>query len=266
MENNNHFVSIIMPAYRQEKTIEKNLLAVKEILDKLDYNYELIVVIDGKVDETFQRAKRIKSKKIKVVGYEHNHGKGYAIRYGMVRSKGDIVCFIDAGTDLNPKGLLTLVDYFVKFKADIVIGSKRHAQSFVTYPFNRKVISFLSQQFIRFLFGINVKDTQVGMKIFKRKVIENVMPRLLVKKFAFDIEILAVAHNLGYERVFEAPINLVYDFEGSLVSKNLWRELFHTLWDTLAIFYRLKILKYYNDKNKMKWRYDPELEFKVNLG
>lgn len=266
MESNNHFVSIIMPAFKQERTIENNLLIVKRMLDKLPYNYELIVVVDGKVDKTLQRAKRIKSSKIKVVGYEHNHGKGYAIRYGMVRCRGDIICFIDAGTDLNPSGLLNLIEHFVQFKADIVIGSKRHVQSSVTYPFNRKVISFLSQQVIRFLFGINVKDTQVGMKIFKRKVIEDVMPRLLVKKFAFDIEILAVAHSLGYKRIFEAPINLVYDFEGSLVSKNLLKELFRTLWDTLAIFYRLKILNYYNDKNKRKWRYDQELEFKVNLG
>lgn len=266
MENKRNLVSLIIPAFRQEKTIEKNLLQVKKTLEKLSYNYELIVVVDGRVDKTFENAKKVKSSKIKVVGYDHNYGKGYAIRYGMVRSKGNIVCFMDSGMDLNPSGLSTLLEYFESNNADIVIGSKRHPKSKVTYPWNRKVISFFSQLFIRFLFGLNVRDTQVGMKLFKRKVIEDIMPRLLVKKFAFDIEMLIVAYSLGYKKIIEAPIEINYDFKGSLITKNLFQELFRTFRDTIAIYYRLKMRGYYKDKNKRKWRYDPELEFKVNIG
>lgn len=266
MENKKNLVSLIIPAYKQEKTIEENLLKVKNALEKFRYDFELIIVVDGKVDKTFENAKKVKSSKIKVVGYEHNHGKGYAIRYGMARSKGEIVCFIDSGLDLNPGGLSILLEYLELHNADIVIGSKRHVDSVVIYPWNRRVISFFSQLFIRFLFGLNVRDTQVGMKVFKRKVIEDVMPRLLVKKFAFDIEMLAVAYSLGYKKIVEAPIELSYDFRGSFVSKNLFIELFRTFWDTLAIFYRLKLLHYYDDNNKRKWKYDSELEFKVNTG
>ena len=265
-EDRNPLVSVVIPAYKQENTIRKNLIILKTALDMLKYDYEIIVVVDGKVDNTFENAKKLQSSKIKVVGYEHNHGKGYAIRYGIARSKGDLVCFIDSGTDLNPKGLSILLECLSLYDADIVIGSKRHADSIVIYPWDRRAISFLSQLFIRFLFGLNVRDTQVGMKVFKRKVVEDIMPRLLVKKFAFDIEVLVVAHSVGYTKIVEAPIELNYDFKGSLVTKNLFNELIRTFWDTIAIFYRLKIQGFYKNENKRKWRYDPELEFKVNIG
>lgn len=259
-------ISVIVPSYKQENTIEENLNHLQKALGVFKYDYEIIVVVDGKADKTFENAKKIKSSKIKVFGYAHNHGKGYAIRYGIARSKGELVCFIDSGVDLNPKGLSILLEYLNLHDADIVIGSKRHADSVVVYPWDRRIISFLSQIFIRFLFGLNVRDTQVGMKVFKRKVVEDVMPRLLVKKFAFDIEVLVVAHSLGYVKIVEAPIELNYDFQGSFITKNLFKELILTLWDTIAIFYRLKIQGYYKDKNKRKWRYDPELEFKINIG
>lgn len=259
-------ISVIVPSYKQENTIEENLSHLKTALDRLKYDYEIIVVVDGKVDKTLENAKKVRSSKIRVVGYEHNHGKGYAIRYGIARSKGEFVCFIDSGIDLNPNGLSILLEYLELYDADIVIGSKRHADSLVIYPWDRRIISFLSQVFIRSFFGLNVRDTQVGMKVFKRRVIEDIMPRLLVKKFAFDIEVLVVAHSLGYTKIVEAPVELNYDFKGSLITKNLFEELMRTFWDTIAIFYRLKIQSYYKDKNKRKWRYDPELEFKINVG
>lgn len=258
-------VSLIIPAFKQEKTIEKDIVRIKKVMDQLRHDYEIIVVVDGRVDQTYENARKNKSPKIIVTGYKHNHGKGYAIRYGMVRSKGKIVGFIDSGMDLNPNGLSLLLENFQWNNADIIIGSKRHPLSKVNYPPDRKLISFLSQVFIRTLFGLNVRDTQVGMKFFKREVIEDVFPRLLVKKFAFDIEMLVVAYSLGYKRIFEAPVELNFSFKGSIVSKNILKELLKALWDCLAIYYRLKIIHYYDIKNKRKWKYDPELNFRVNI-
>lgn len=241
-----HLVSLIIPAYRQEKTIIEDIIRIKDVLEQLRYDYEMIVVVDGKVDNTLQNAKKVTSPKIRVTGYEHNHGKGFAIRYGMMHSKGDIVGFIDSGMDLNPNGLSMLLEHFEWYNADIIIGSKRHPASRVNYPFKRRLISMLSQIFIRVLFGLNVRDTQVGMKFFKRGVIKDVLPRLLVKQFAFDIEILVVSLHLGYRKIFEAPIELHFNFEKSIVSQSLISAILRTLWDTLAIFYRLKIIHYYD--------------------
>lgn len=263
-------LSVIIPAYRQERTIERNLRSIKKALDSLGLNYEVICVVDGKVDGTFSRAKKVseKDESIKVVGYKKNKGKGHAVRYGMARSRGDIIAFIDAGMDLNHNGLSMALQHFNWYEADIIVGSKRHPVSIVEYPWQRRVISWGYQMLVRILFGLNIRDTQVGLKIFRREVLEKTLPRLLVKEYAFDIEMLAVAHYLGFKRIYEAPVELKLEFGGAstIASKGFLKTVFFMLWDTLAVFYRLRILRYYSDKNKRKWRYDPDLDFRVNVG
>lgn len=258
-------ISIIIPTYKQEKTIEKDLRRIKSVLEELRYNYEIIIVVDGFIDKTFQNAKKVKSSKITVIGYQHNHGKGYAIRFGMARAKGNIIAFIDAGMDINPNGISMLLEHFEWYNADIIVGSKWHSVSKVTYPIWRKVISITYSLLVKLLFGLRIKDTQLGLKFYKRGVLEKVLPRLLVKKYAFDIEILAVADRLGYKRIYEAPIELYWENLSSNISKNLASSIWNMLIDTLAVFYRLRILKYYDDSNKREWKYDPELNFKINL-
>jgi glycosyltransferase involved in cell wall biosynthesis len=262
----NHLLSVVIPAYKQEKTIIKDLRRIKAVLDKIRYDYEIICVVDGQVDQTFPKARRLKSGKIKVVGYENNKGKGYAVRYGMVRSKGDLIAFIDAGMDINPNGLSMVLEHMEWYSADIIAGSKRHPASKVpSYPFIRKVYSFGYHFLAWLLFGLKLRDTQAGLKIFRREVLEKVLPRLLVKTHAFDIEVLAVAKELGFNRIFEAPIEI--DPQSFKFSSTIrWRTVRDMLLDTLAVFYRLRILRYYDDHNRRKWRYDPELDFRVNLG
>jgi glycosyltransferase involved in cell wall biosynthesis len=261
-----HLISVVIPAYRQERTIFKDLSQVMDVLKKIRYDYELIVVVDGRIDKTFENAKKIKSKKIKVVGLEKNHGKGYAIRYGMAGTKGDIIAFIDAGMDLDPNGLSMLLEHFEWYNADIIVGSKRHPVSQINYPWQRKVLSIVYQILVKILFGLNIRDTQVGMKFFRRKVLEDILPRLLVKAYVFDVELLVVAQRLGYRRIYEAPVRLRWERGGSVLSKTLWKTLWGVLWDTAAVYYRLKILRYYDDSSKRKWRYDPDLNFRINIG
>jgi glycosyltransferase involved in cell wall biosynthesis len=260
-----NLISVIVPSFQKEKTIKKELETIGEVLEKLRYDFEIICVVDGKIDRTFEMAKKAKVRDLKVVGYKNNKGKGYAVRFGMARSRGDIIAFIDSGMDLNPNGLSMLLEHFEWYNADIIVGSKRHPASRVNYPLERRILSIGYQALVGLLFGLKVKDTQVGIKFFKRRVLEDVLPRLLVKRFAFDIEILSVANRLGYKRIYEAPIDLKFDNKKSIVSKSLRQTLSSMLIDTLAVFYRLRILKYYDNKNKKKWRYDPELDFKVRV-
>lgn len=257
-------LSIIVPAYKQEKTIVTDIKNIQKELKAMFHPYEILVVVDGHADDTYAQIKSVKSRNIKVLTYDKNQGKGHALRFGMLHATGDVIGTLDAGMDLNPKGLKILLDDFQKYSADIVIGSKRHPLSKVNYPLKRKIISFLSQKFIQLLFGLNVTDTQVGMKFFRKKVIKEVLPRLLVKKFAFDIEILSVAYHLGYTKIYEAPIELNYNFKGSILSQNILSALAHTLWDTCAVFYRLKIIHYYDQKKKIKQKTVPNLSVSVS--
>lgn len=250
-------LSVVIPAYKAEKFIAKSILDAKNTLDESGYPYEIVCVVDGKIDNTWNEAKKVARKypsQVKVVGYKNNLGKGHAVRYGMAKSKGEIVGFIDAGSELNPEGLEMLLAHMEWYDADIIIGSKRHPASKVEYPLFRKILSIGYQYAVKLLFGLNVRDTQVGMKFFKRKVLEKTLPRLLVKAFAFDIEMLAVAHYLGFKKIYEAPVDLKLDFGTSTIaSKGFIKTAFFMLWDTLAVYYRLNILNYYSSKNKSKW-------------
>ena len=258
-------LSVIVPAYKQENTIKKDIKNIESVLKQIRYDYEMIVVVDGRVDKTFENAKKVESKKVKVVGYKKNYGKGYAVRYGMARSTGEYIAFIDAGMELDPNGLSMALEHLEWYDADIIVGSKRHPVSQVDYPPLRKILSFGYQVLIFFLFGLKVRDTQAGLKIFKREVLERVLPRLLVKRYAFDVELLAVAHHLGFRKIYEAPVKLSYRFS-DVIHASTWKSIFRMLWDTIAVFYRLRILRYYDDRNQRRWRYDPDLNFRVNVG
>ncbi len=259
--------SIIVPVYRQGLTIRRDIMALIGAMSESKVPFEIIAVVDGYLDTSRQELMKIRDERLHVVGYPTNHGKGYAVRYGFAKATGDVIGFMDAGGDLKPTSLHLMLEQFRFLDADAVIGSKRHPDSKVEYPEYRKVVSSIYQLIVRILFGLNVRDTQVGMKIYKRKVLEDVLPRLLVKEFAFDIEMLAVAWRLGYRKIFEAPVDI--DFHSVLSSinfQNLFKVGFRTLWDTIAVFYRLRLRHYYDNESHRKWKFDPELNFRINIG
>ncbi len=268
----NKLLSVIVPIYKQEKTVEADLKNIYETLEKTKQKFELIAVIDGtSLDNSFKNAKNLEKnstyKNLKVIGYPTNKGKGQAIRYAMYHSKGEIVIFIDGGMDINPNGILTLIDEMQKHNADIVITSKFHPDSITNnYPLWRtKGYYYL----VRILFGLNIHDTQTGLKAYKREVLDNVLDKLVVKSYAFDIEILAVAHAMGFTKMYEAPVEIEYNSVNSslkfkeLVSNKIVKDF---LWETFAIWYRLKILRYYQDDVSRVKVYDEELEMYVNTG
>jgi len=248
MQKDSKLLSIIIPAFKQQRTITKDLLNIKAVLDKIRYDYEVIIVADG-CEKTYLQAKKASSSKIKIYKLKQNQGKGNTIRFGMKKAKGDYIAFLDAGMEINPNGLSMLLEHLEWYNADIIVGSKRHLASIVNYPLERKILSLSYYWLVKLLFGIKVKDTQAGIKIFKRKVLERVLPVLLIKSYAFDIEIISVAKRFGFTKIYEAPIKTKYSFESltnAATLKNIWKILI----DTAAVFYRLRILKYYDRNQK----------------
>ena len=237
-------LSVIIPAYNEADNIE---IVVKELiktLDELADDWEILVVDDGSKDSTYVKAKKLEELnggRVKALRYGTNKGKGFALKYGFGYSTGDIVVFIDADMDLPPQQIRKFLEIMDRTNADVVTGSKRHPESEVKYPLLRRFLSFAYYTFTRLLFNLNVKDTQAGLKVFKRDVLENVMPRILVKRYAFDVEILANAVKRGYI-IVEAPVVLGFRYSSRIDWKAVWRMFV----DTLAIAYRMYIKKYYD--------------------
>ncbi len=248
-----NLISFVVPAYKQQKTIVKDISNLKKVLSALPYKYEIIVVVDGRLDNTADRLNRYRKDDTVVLEYEKNQGKGFAVKHGVLTAKGDLIGFIDAGMDLDPSVISIMIDLMEWNNADIVIGSKLHPDSKVKYPLIRKILSWGWRSLTHIIFGFSIKDTQVGLKLFKRRVARDVFPRLLVKRFAFDVEMLSLAYALGYRKIIEAPVRLNFRNTSSITSSNFWKEIFQMLWDSAAVFYRVKLIKYYRKSNKKNW-------------
>lgn len=244
-QNDVSLFSLIVPAYNQEKTIVENVKRLQLVLAELRYSSELLVVVDGKNDKTALKLRKAKFKNVKVLSYPDNRGKSFAIRYGMGHSKGDYVMFIDAGLDIDVNGISMLLEHMQWYEADIIVGSKRHPASLVNYTWQRKILSYGYYWFVKILFGVNIKDTQAGIKIFRRPVLVKILPRLVEKRFAGDLEMLVVARHVGFKRIYEAPIKIDYELS-ALTSAATFRSVYGIFMDTLAIFYRLHFLHYYD--------------------
>lgn len=240
-------LSIIIPAYNEEKNIFRTVNAIIEVQKALDYDFEVIVVVDGSPDRTADEAKRVNSPYVKVLEYSPNRGKGYAIKYGVKNSAGSVITFTDAGGDFPPGQFDKYLKLLELFDADIVIGSKRHPASKVNYPFKRRFFSYTYHLLVRLLFGLRVTDTQAGLKFLKREVAMDVIPKVVVEQYAFDLELLIIAFQRGHKRIFEAPVELNFNSLTSSISAKAIRTM---LSDTLNIFYRARILNHYRRQSE----------------
>lgn len=240
-------LSVIIPAYNKASEVFSVISSYVAELRLTPYDWEIIAVDDASRDHTLREAIRSKrfngdTSRIKIYSYDLNQGKGFALYFGFGKSTGQTVVFADSDLDLPAANLRRLLNYHSASRADITIGSKRHELSSINYPTLRRIQSKAYQLLIKALFNLEVSDTQVGLKVFRRRVLSDCLPRIVVKKFAFDVELLVVAKSLGYRKITEAPIDLNFNFT-STISLKCIRNI---LQDTLAIYWRKNILKYYD--------------------
>jgi glycosyltransferase involved in cell wall biosynthesis len=257
-ESTRPLLSVIVPVYNQPQIGENARVIRERVEEGLGETVELIVVSDGSEGDESTLAEDV----AQVIHYDRNLGKGYAIKAGALAARGKYISYVDADLDLDPSAIPDFLRLAERESLDFVIGSKRHADSHVHYPRSRRVGSWLYQQLVRLLFRLDVRDTQVGLKLFRREVAEEVLPLLLVKQFAFDLEFLAVARSLGFDRIRERPVRLEYRFTGSGVRSGA---VLLALVDTMAIFYRLRILRYYRRKRELLPAYARMLDFRPSV-
>ncbi len=231
-------VSLVVPAYNESKLIQNTLERIDYNLANKELPYEILIVDDGSIDDTCLKAKNYGSNKnyIKVISYRNNVGKGYAIKTGFKKSKGDAIVFFDGDSDIDAKQIQRFLDGLNG--ADIVIGSKWHPDSQVKVPLVRKMLSHAFNMLARLLTGVKVSDTQTGIKALKRQAFLDVFERLCVKRYAFDVELIVLAQIYGL-KVKEIPVDL--EVTELFTFKSTW----HMLKDLLGIAYRLRIRKWY---------------------
>lgn len=237
-------LSVIMPFYRLRGSAGANIRRVDKLLSG-KIAYEIIPVDDGSDDGTGEELLSVAqdaSGRIRPLILPHNVGKGMALKQAFETSRGSHVLLLDGDLDLAPNNLPLFFDAMAERDAAAVIGSKRHPDSRIDYPARRRIASVFYSLFVRMLIGLPVSDTQSGMKLFRREALQWAFERMLVKRFAFDLEVLSIIAGKGY-RVAEAPVEMHFGNKLGCLSSGTVRNV---LIDTLAIFYRLRILRYYS--------------------
>jgi O-antigen/teichoic acid export membrane protein len=238
-------VTVVIPAYNEASRIASTLRGTAACIEEFGCPYEILVVDDGSCDATRAISEEVAREldQVRVIGYERNAGKGHAIVEGAKDAGGELVLFLDADLEVHPRQLQTLYEAMQEANADVVIGSKVHSDSEVDSPRKRQIMSWSYYAIVRFFFGLPVRDTQTGLKLFRKEVLDGVVPRMLVKRFAFDLEALVIAHGLGF-RVVEAPVVVTRERD---LPKIGWIDALHTGWDTAAVWYRDYLRLYYDE-------------------
>lgn len=197
-------LSLVIPTYRKQRDVLDQLERVYGYLSRKNPDFELIFVIDGYIDNTKdileKYIKENRLKKVSVIGYKENMGKGYAVRYGMKRATGDVIGFIDADTDIQIRTLGYALKAIKHDSVMAVVPSKFHKDSNVEMKLGRKILSYGLMYTNRFLLKLpkNVDDVGCGLKLFRKELIERILPFLKINNFAIDSEILNFIDRVGY--------------------------------------------------------------------
>ena len=205
-------ISVVIPAYNEEIRIRESLIEARSFFNKSDLDYEMIVVDDGSSDRTVEIVRNVSSDipNLKLVRYKENRGKGYALRTGVLVTKGDPVLVMDADLSTPMEELWKLMPYLTEGQADLAIGSRALALSDIIrkQPWWRQGMGKIFNSIVRVLVIDGFSDTQCGFKLFTGSVARELFGQAMVDRFAYDVEILALAAHKGY-RIAEVPIRWI---------------------------------------------------------
>ena len=184
-------LSIVVPCYNESKDIAKNVDIIKDYLNSLKVDYELILVNDGSKDNTKEVIEDIKD--VVALSYDVNRGKGGAVKYGIENATGDYVLFMDADLSTDLEAIKRYLEIAPSY--DMVIGS-RHAKDSVIkkkQPALRVFIGWCCRKLVNMKFHFHFKDTQCGFKAMKTDIAKKIVAKQVVTNFAFDVEYIYIA-------------------------------------------------------------------------
>ncbi len=245
----NPYLSVIIPSYKEAERLVKNLMEIKEHLVSKNYSYEILVVVDGSPDNTADIARSYQDKieNLRVIDNKENHGKGFVVRQGLLEAKGEICLFLDADGSTSISHLDSFLPQF-KEGYDVVIGSRDIKGSFIQVhqPKYREIMGDMGNWLIRIVLGLwSFPDTQCGFKMISGKAAKEVASRMVVDRFGFDFELIILAKKLGY-KIKQMPVRWLNE-DGSTVNLTgpngfvqVVIDLFKTKWRLMTGKYNLK--------------------------
>ena len=233
-------VSIIIPAYNEEKRIEKTLSAISGFMSENFSDYKILVVDDGSRDNTKTVCENFVGKNIKVLSYGENRGKGGAVKFGMLNALGDFLICTDADLPYGTECIKKAYDILNNEECDFILGARTDGESEENYPLMRKMMSFGFSFAVRLITGLNVPDTQCGFKAFKNSCAKNIFSKTTISGWGFDVEAIFIAIKKGY-KFKRLSVPLTHDEEGSKVSP---------VKDSIKMLAELKKIRK-NNKNKL---------------
>lgn len=235
----NPYLSIVIPAYNEEKRISETLLAIDHYLSQQSYSSEILVVDDGSKDKTAQIVKNFTNliKNLRLIDNQKNHGKGWVVKQGMLEAKGEYRIYIDADNAISLDQIESFWPY-LKQGYDVIIGSiaVKGAEIKEGAAWYRRLLGKWSKYLIRLLAIWEIHDSQRAFKLFPAEVAENIFPRQTIERWGFDIEILVIAKKLGY-RIKELPVTWINPSGSKVSLKSYWRtfkELLKIKWNLIS--------------------------------
>ncbi|WP_395639732.1 glycosyltransferase family 2 protein [Pseudolysinimonas sp.] len=220
MHDSRTAVSIIIPAYNESASIIASIDRIVSVVEGTRRPFEVIVVSDGSTDDTAAKVRAVAHPAVRLIDNSKNRGKGFALRTGFLEAAHPLIAFIDGDLDLDPVVLPDYFDLLDEGEADVVIGSKMHPESVVDYPLKRRLASRAFRLATRVVTGLNLSDTQTGLKAMTREIALPAVRRCVSNGFSFDLELLAQMSDDG-ARIREAPVVLTYEFTSSVGLRNI---------------------------------------------
>lgn len=226
-------LSVIIPAYNEERRISKTILDIDKYLSKQKYTYEIVVLDDGSKDRTKFVVEKFQDvvKNLRIISDSKNHGKGYVVRRGLLEAKGDFRVFTDADNS-------TAIDHvekmwpFVDQGYEVIIGSRDVKGAVIAVPqvwYRRVLLGDTFNLLVQAICGLwGIWDTQCGFKGLTKKAVEDIMPGCKIDRWAFDPEILVLAKKKGY-KIKEIPVTWINDPESKVKLKSTIKMLLDVL-------------------------------------
>ena len=242
------YLSVVIPAYKEKQRIGDNLLEIENFLSTKNFDYELIVVVDGSPDNTAEIARNYSTqiKNLRVFDNKENHGKGYVVRQGLLEATGRYVVFLDADGSTS----ITHVEKFLlelEKGADVVVGSRKDRGAFVQIHQSkyREIMGDCGNWLIRIVLGLwTFTDTQCGFKMMTGEAAHKIAKHMLIDRFGFDFEIIALAKAFKF-KIEQMPVRWLNEEESavSLIGPNGYfkviADLFRIRWYFLIGKYKI---------------------------